>query len=63
MVKGKAQLKPEAFNELYDEKLKNNNPVAAYEKAEQEHESEFGEQRYSGYQSFRVIRSRIINKK
>jgi hypothetical protein len=52
------------FDEIFEKKLKGKIPHhRAYQEAEEEFESEHGHTKYSSFESFRISRSRRINKK
>jgi len=57
------QLTFTGFNKRFEQLTKKSKTYhEAYEKAEEEHEHNFGERRYSGYQSFRHLRNRKIKR-
>lgn len=52
------------FDEIFEAKLKKQIPHhKAYEEAEDEFEGEYNHRKYSSFESYRVSRSKRINKK
>ena len=61
---GNLQLTFSGFNKRFEELIKDSKTYSeAYDKAEDEHEHNFGSRRYSDYQSFRHLRRRRIKNK
>jgi len=57
-------LKPEGFNKAFEERLIDFDTYEkAYESVERMYEMHFGERKYSGYESFRQVRNRLIKAK
>lgn len=54
----------QSFMRLYEENCKfSKNYRQAYELTEELHNANFGSEKYSGYSSFRVARTRFVNKR
>lgn len=57
----KAAATPQGFNERYEANLsKARTYREAYELTEQEHIARFGNSKYSGYETFKTLRSRTL---
>lgn len=57
-------LTAEGFNDLFEQKLKESDTIEqAYNNSEKYHLDNFGFKRYASYMSFRVTRSKFLNKK
>ena len=58
-----AKATSESFNRRYEDNMgKAKSYKKAYEMTEQDHEEDFGERKYSDYESFRITRGKYLKK-